>query len=34
MTAITINSDTQTKQFEQEFIIRPVTLDDAGKAAD
>ena len=34
MTTLIYDSETLTKQFEQEFIIRPVTLEDAGKAAD
>jgi len=34
MTTVIFDTETQTKQFEQEFIIRPVTLDDAGKGAE
>jgi len=34
MTTVIFDTETLTKQFEQEFIIRPVTLDDSGKAAD
>jgi len=34
MTTIIYDQQTSTKQFEDEFIIRPATLDDAGKAAD